>query len=76
VIGILNIWKINGVKMKNKDFFFAMLISLLVGLTIVGLTNKSKKELTTLTITDTTSQDFYKKSLDSFFFDHSKIPDE
>ena len=62
--------------MKNKDFFFAMLISLLVGLTIVKLTNKSKKELTTPTITDTTSQDFYKKSLDSFFFDHSKIPDE
>jgi hypothetical protein len=62
--------------MKNKDFFFAMLISLLVGLTIVGLTNKSKKELTTPTITDTTSQDFYKKSLDSFFFNHSKIPDE
>ena len=62
--------------MKNKDFFFAMLISLLVGLTIAELTNESKKELTTPTITDTTSQDFYKKSLDSFFFDHSKIPDE
>jgi hypothetical protein len=72
----LNTWRKNGAKMKNKDFFFAMLISLLVGLTIVGLTNKSKKELTTPTITDTTSQDFYKKSLDSFFFDHSRIPDE
>jgi hypothetical protein len=62
--------------MKNKDFFFAMLISLLVGLTIVGLTNKNEKELPTPSPIDSTSKDYYKKSLDSFFFDHSKIPDE
>jgi len=62
--------------MKNKDFFFAMLISLLVGLTIVGLTNKNEKELPTPSAQDTTSQEYYKKSLDSFFFDHSKIPNE
>ena len=62
--------------MKNKDFFFAMLISLLVGLTIVGLTNKNEKELPTPASVDSTSEDYYKKSLDSFFFDHSRIPDE
>ena len=76
VIGTSNIWKINGEKMKNKDFFFAMFVSLLIGLTIVGLTNKNEKELPKTTSIDSTSEDYYKKSLDSFFFDHSKIPNE
>jgi hypothetical protein len=62
--------------MKNKEFFFAMLFSLIIGLTIVGLTNKEEKELPTPSAQDTTSQEYYKKSLDSFFFDHSKIPNE
>jgi hypothetical protein len=62
--------------MKNKEFFFAMLFSLIIGLTIVGLTNKGEKELPTPSVQDTTSQEYYKKSLDSFFFNHSKIPNE
>ena len=53
-----------------------MLFSLIIGLTIVGLTNKEEKELPTPSAQDTTSQEYYKKSLDSFFFDHSKIPNE
>jgi len=62
--------------MKNKEFFFGMLFSLIIGLTIVGLTNKKEKELPTHSVQDTTSQEYYKKNLDSFFFDHSKIPNE
>jgi hypothetical protein len=77
VIGILNIWKINGVKMKNKDFFYAMIVSLMFGLLVVSIVSENKKELPSVqTKVDTTSQEYYKKSLDSFFFEHSKIPNE
>jgi hypothetical protein len=63
--------------MKNKDFFYAMIISLMLGLLVVSIIGENKRELPTVqNEIDTLSHEDYKKSLDSFFFDHSKIPNE
>jgi len=62
--------------MKNKDFFYSMIVSLMLGLLIVSIVEENKKEPPVKNQIDTTSQNYYKKSLDSFFFDHSRIPDE
>ena len=62
--------------MKNKDFFLAMIVSVLLGLLVVAVIDSNHRENSKTTQVDSLSDDYYKKSLDSFFFDHSKIPDE
>jgi hypothetical protein len=50
--------------MKNKDYFILMIISLILGFIVVGIAN-SKNSLT---------NEFYKKELESYPYEHSKIP--
>lgn len=64
------------VSIKNKDFILAMIISICLGLLIVSIINNNDKESVKPVLIDSLSDDFYKKTLDSFPFDHSKIPDE
>jgi len=60
---ILIIWKKNGVKMKNKDYFILMIVSLILGFIVVGITTSE----------DSFSDEYYKKQLESYPFEHSKI---
>lgn len=64
------------VSIKNKDFILAMIISICLGLLIVSIINSNNRESVGPVIMDSLSDDFYKKSLDSFPFDHSKITNE
>lgn len=50
--------------MKNKDYFIFMIVSLLIGFIVVGLTSSE----------DSFNDEYYKKQLELYPFDHSKIP--
>lgn len=62
--------------MKNRDFFLSMFISILFGLFIMSVIKSYEVQTPEPVKVDTTSDEYYKKSLDSFYFDHSRIPDE
>jgi hypothetical protein len=50
--------------MKNKDYFILMIVSLILGFIVVGITTSE----------DSFSDEYYKKQLESYPFEHSKIP--
>jgi hypothetical protein len=50
--------------MKNKDYLTLMIISLLLGFIIVEITYSK----------DSSNDEYYKKQLESYFYEHSKIP--
>lgn len=50
--------------MKNKDYFILMIISLILGFIVMGIANL-KSSLT---------NEYYKKELESYPYEHSKIP--
>jgi len=49
--------------MKNKDYFILMIISLILGFIVVGIENSLTNE-------------YYKKELESYPYEHSKIPED
>ena len=62
--------------MKNRDFIVSMLVSILFGLLLMSILKSYEVHGLKPVKVDTTSDEYYKKSLDSFYFDHSRIPDE
>ena len=50
--------------MKNKDYLTLMIISLLLGFILVELTYSE----------DSFNDEYYKKQLESYPYEHSKIP--
>jgi hypothetical protein len=60
----LIIWSKNGVEMKNRDYFILMIISLVLGFIVVEITT-SKYSF---------SDEYYKKEIQSYPYEHSKIP--
>lgn len=61
--------------MKNRDFFLSMFISIFFGLFIMSVIKSYEVQTPKPVKVDTTSDEYYKKSLDSFYFEHSRIPD-
>jgi len=84
-IGISNTWNKNGVKMKSKDYFILMVISLVLGYFILKISNNQNKNIIVRYpkrkevqeqvkyLRDSFGDEYYKKQLESYPFEHSKI---
>lgn len=62
--------------MKNKDFLLSMILSILIGLFVMAVIKSYEVQTPEIVKVDTTSDEYFEKKLDSFFFDHSKIPND
>lgn len=62
--------------MKNRDFIASMLVSILFGLFVMTIIKSYEVAQVEPVKVDTTSEEYYKKSIDTSLFDHSRIPDE
>lgn len=62
--------------MKNRDFIVSMLVSILFGLLLMSILKSYEVHSLKPVKVDTTSDEYYRKNLDTTLLDHSRIPDE
>lgn len=62
--------------MKNRDFIVSMLVSILFGLLLMSILKSYEVHSLEPVKVDSTSDEYYKKNIDTSFLDHSRIPDE
>ena len=62
--------------MKNRDFFLSMIISILFGLIVMSILKSYEVHSLEPVKVDTTSDEYYRKNLETTLLDHSRIPDE
>jgi hypothetical protein len=85
VTSILNTWRKNGVKMRNKHYFTLMTLSLILGYFVLKISETNNKNITVKYperkdvqeqvkyLKDSFNNEYYKKQLETYPFQHSKI---